>query len=321
MAPGFNAQGRMRPVYSLTVNSWLRCVHTERHFWYPARVEVIKVDRMPTLRDPVAIIAFAGWNDAASAATAAARFVVKRLGARKFASLDPEDFFDFKERRPNVRMTMRGEREIQWPLEEFFFARNPTGPHDIVVAVGVEPHLRWRTFADGHISLFRDLNITTVVSLGALMADVPHTRPARVTGSAQDPAVAERLNLTTSRYEGPTGIVGIMHEGLRRSGVPAASLWANVPHYVTTAQNPGATIALLKRLETILGLSFDVRELSTAHDRFVAEVNTALSGNPEVQAYVERLEAAMDAGGIPEPAGEDLLGDIEAFLRGQRDDD
>ena len=133
--------------------------------------------------------------------------------------------------------------------------------------------------------------------------------------------MAERLNLSTSRYEGPTGIVGTMHDGLRRSGVPAASLWANVPHYVTTAQNPGATIALLKRLETILGVPFDVRELATAHERFVAEVNTALSGNPEVQRYVERLEAAMDAGGIPEPAGEDLLGDIEAFLRGQRDDD
>jgi proteasome assembly chaperone (PAC2) family protein len=284
-------------------------------------VDIIKVDRLPQLHDPVAVIAFSGWNDAASAATAAARFVAKRLGARKFATLDPEEFFDFKDRRPNVRISMRGDREIQWPVEEFHFARNPTGPHDVVVAVGIEPHLRWRTFADSHISLFRDLGITTVVSLGALMADVPHTRPARVTGSAQDPSVAERLNLSTSRYEGPTGIVGIMHDGLRRSGIPAASLWANVPHYVTTAQNPGATIALLKRLETILGTSFDVRELSTAHDRFVAEVNTALSGNPEVQAYVERLEAAMDAGGIPEPAGEELLGDIEAFLRGQRKDD
>jgi len=283
-------------------------------------VDFIKVDRLPELRDPIAVVAFAGWNDAASAATTAARFVVKRLGARKFATLDPEMFFDFKERRPAVRMTMRGDREVQWPQQDFFFARNPSGPHDIVIAVGVEPHLRWRTFADGHTSLFRDLGVATVVSLGALMADVPHTRSPRITGTAQDPDVAARLNLTTSRYEGPTGIVGIMHEGLRRGSVTAASLWANVPHYVTTAQNPGATMALLKRLETILGLTFDLRELSTANDRFIAEVNAALSGNPDVQAYVARLEAAMDSGDVPEPAGEDLLGDIEAFLRGQRDD-
>lgn len=283
-------------------------------------MDFIKVERLPELHDPVAVIAFSGWNDAASAATAAARFVVKRLGARKFATLDPEMFFDFRERRPAVRVTMRGDREVQWPQQDFYFARNPSGLHDVVVAVGVEPHLRWRTFADGHTALFRALGVVTVVSLGALMADVPHTRPSRVTGTAQDPDVAVRLNLTTSRYEGPTGIVGIMHDGLRRGGVTAASLWANVPHYVTTAQNPGATMALLKRLETILGLTFDVRELATASERFIAEVDTALSGNPEAQAYVRRLEVAMDAGGIPEPAGEDLLQDIEAFLRGQRDD-
>ncbi len=290
-------------------------------FWYSARVEFIKIDRTPELREPIAVVAFSGWNDAASAATTAARFAVRRLGARKFASLDPETFFDFREMRPSVRMNLRGEREVQWPQQDFYFARNPTGPHDIVVVVGVEPHLRWGAFASGHISLFRDLGVVTVVSLGALMAEVPHTRPARVTGSAPDPAVAERLNLTTSRYEGPTGIVGVMADSMRRAGMASASLWANVPHYVTTAQNPGATMALLKRLETIVGVPFDTRELATANERFVAEVNAALAGNPEVQSYVTRLEVAMDAGSVPEPAGADLLEDIEAFLRDQREPD
>lgn len=282
---------------------------------------------MPDLHDPVAVVAFTGWNDAASAATDAARFVVRRLGARKFASIDADRFYDFRESRPSVHAAFNGQREVKWPQNDFFYARNPTGPHDIIVAIGVEPGLAWRTFGGAHAGLYRDAGVGLVISLGALLADVPHTRDTRVTGTAVDPEVASRLDLTTSRYEGPTGIVGVLHDMLRRSGVPAASLWANVPHYITTSQNPNATAALLRRLSLLAGLTFDLRELASAGERFVNEVNTALEGNPEIADYVRRLEAAVDSGETePQhesnlPAGEELLSDIEDFLRQTRPED
>ena len=291
-------------------------------------MDFLQVDRRPDLHDPVAVVAFAGWNDAASAATNAARFVVRRLGARKFASIDPEPFIDFRETRPTVRINSRDEREISWPANEFFYARNPAGPHDIVVAVGIEPNLRWRTFADAYADLFREMNVKLSVSLGALMAEVPHTRDVRVTGSAFDPSVAKDLELSVSNYEGPTGIVGILHQQLRERELPAASLWANVPHYITTSQNPPATVALLKRLQKLLDIQFDYSELESAGSRFVDEINTAISGNADVLEYVRRLETAMDSGedrptteGTPLPPGEDMVLDVEAFLRSQRGDD
>ncbi len=287
----------------------------------------MRIDRRPELHDPIAVVAFSGWNDAASAATNAARFVVRRLGARRFAAIEPDDFFDFREMRPTVRLDSKGERQLHWPLNEFFYARNPTGPHDVVVAIGTEPALRWQTFARGFQSLFSDIGVGMTVSLGALMADVPHTRDVRVTGTALDSSLAAKLELSTSRYEGPTGIVGVLHNVLRDDAVSAVSLWANVPHYITTAQNPLATAALLRRLQPIIGLEFDVSDLLVAGQRFVAEVDTAISGNPEVVEYVHRLEAALDSGPEPAaqqpgplPAGEDLVLDVEEFLRNQRDD-
>jgi len=289
-------------------------------------VDVLKVDSQPGLKAPIAVCAFSGWNDAASAATNAARFIVRRLGARRFATIDAEPFYDFTESRPSVRITARGDREVNWPTNEFFYARNPTGPHDVVVFIGTEPGLRWRTFVEAHASLFKDVGADLIVSLGALLADVPHTRPVRVTGSAMDPEVNSRLDLQPSRYEGPTGIVGILHDSLRGAGLPGASLWANVPHYITTSQNPLATRALVRRLETIIGMEFDLSELDSAGERFIDEVNTALSGNPEVQEYVRNLEVAADSGQEAEPQsqlprGEDLVLDIEEFLRGQQRED
>lgn len=290
-------------------------------------MEYLTITRRPDLRAPIAVIAFAGWNDAASAATNAARFVVRRLGARKFATIDPETFYAFSESRPIVRVDLRGTRHIDWPANDFYYARNPGGAHDVIVSIGVEPNLRWRTFAALHENLFNELGVTMAVSLGALMADVPHTLPVRVTGTAADPEVAERLNLTTSRYEGPTGIVGVLHDQLRRSTVPAASLWANVPHYLTASQNPPATFALLHRLQGMLGLEFDFSELIAAGERFVGEVDAAVAANPEISAHVRRLEEAAAAPDRPPPAGpsslpagRDIVLDVEEFLRGQRDD-
>lgn len=291
-------------------------------------MDFLQVDRQPDLHDPVALVAFAGWNDAASAATNAARFVVRRLGARKFATIDPEPFVDFRHSRPIVRLNARNEREISWPANDFFYARNPTGPHDVVVAIGIEPNLRWGTFAGAYAGLFNDMNVKLAVSLGALMAEVPHTRDVRVTGSAFDVTVAKALDLAVSNYEGPTGIVGILHQTLRERELPAASLWANVPHYITTSQNPPATVALLRRVQKILQIEFDYSELESAGSRFVDEINIAISGNAEVLAYVHRLETEMDSGqarppeeGAPLPRGEDLVLDVEEFLRSQRDDD
>ncbi len=288
-------------------------------------MDYLKVDAQPGLKSPIAVCAFTGWNDAASAATNAARFIVRRLGARKFASIDAEPFYDFKEQRPNVRITARGDRELNWPTNDFFYARNPTGEHDVVVFIGAEPALRWRSYTEAHTSIFRDVGADLVVSLGALLADVPHSRPVRVTGSAMDPKVSGRLDLRPSRYEGPTGIVGVLHDALRQADLPGASLWANVPHYITTSQNPPATAALLRRLQTIVGMEWDLSELDSAGERFIDEVNTALSGNPEVQEYVRQLESAMDSGEDAEPepqlpAGEELVLDVEEFLRGQREE-
>ncbi len=288
-------------------------------------MEYLRVDTQPGLKSPVAVCAFTGWNDAASAATNAARFIVRRLGARKFATIDAEPFYDFKEQRPTVRITARGDREVNWPANEFFYARNPTGPHDIVVFIGAEPALRWRTFTAAHAELFREVGAEMVVSLGALLADVPHSRPVRVTGSVMDESLSAQLDLQPSRYEGPTGIVGVLHTALRNEGLAGASLWANVPHYITTSQNPPATAALLRRLQPIVGMEWDLSELDAAAERFSDEVNTALSGNPEIEDYVRQLEQAVDAGADAEPPSqlpraEDVLLDIEHFLRERRED-
>jgi proteasome assembly chaperone (PAC2) family protein len=283
------------------------------------------MENMPELHNPVAVLAFTGWNDAASAATDAARFLIRRTGARRFATLDPEPFYDFTETRPSVTIGRGGVRDIAWAKNEFFYARNPAGAHDLVIGVGAEPQLAWRQYTGSIQQVLGAMRVGLVVSLGALLADVPHTRPVRVTGTAFDPAVAERLDLTTSRYEGPTGIVGVLHDALRRTSTPTASLWANVPHYISTNSNPIATSALLTRLQTLVDMRFDLRELETAGERFVREVDGALQGNNDVREYVRRLEAAADEapsedggeGTLPEP--EEIIGDIEAWLRGDRD--
>ncbi|GIW13610.1 MAG: carboxylate--amine ligase [Tepidiforma sp.] len=289
---------------------------------YAGGMEYWRLDTLPELRAPLFICAFGGWNDAASAATNAARFVVRRFGARKFGSIDPEPFFDFREVRPHVRLTVRGEREITWPQNEVFYARNPTGPHDVVVFIGTEPNLRWRTFSEELLQVMEGLRADLVVTLGALLADVPHTKPVRVTGSALDQAVAERLGLQPSRYEGPTGIVGVLHTMLRERGIAGATLWANVPHYLTASQHPAATAALLRRVSGLLGVDFDLTEMDAAAQRFLAEVEGALQANPEAQEYVRRLEEAYDEASPeapPLPRGEDLVLDIERFLREQRE--
>jgi proteasome assembly chaperone (PAC2) family protein len=290
-------------------------------------VDELIIDEIPTLTDPIAIIAFEGWNDAGSSASGAARFLTWRLGARSFARIDPEGFFSFTDTRPEVKMNTRGERVIEWPKNEFSVVRGEGGSRDLVVFIGVEPSMRWRTFTELFTGLLEDLDISLVVSLGALLADVPHTRDARVSGSAVDPNVAENLGLATSRYEGPTGIVGVLSRTMTEAHIDTISLWANVPHYLTSDRYPPGTLALLRRLETLLSRNLDLREMEHTADRFRDEVEAAIADNSEVREYVQRLEAAWDAGsadGDAEatdlPAASDLLHDLERFLRDQQGD-
>jgi proteasome assembly chaperone (PAC2) family protein len=270
------------------------------------------------------VCAFKGWNDAADAASSAATFVGGALGARRFATIDPEEFYDFQATRPRIKLVEGQTREIVWPAVEVFEARIPRAPRDLIILTGSEPSFRWRTFGRLIIDLVEALGAQLVVTLGALLADVPHTRPISVTGLASDPALISRLGLTSSSYEGPTGIIGILHAACQQSGLPSASLWAAVPHYIAATPNPKAALALVRKLEGLVGIAVDAMELETAAADYERQVNMAVQSDPDVQAFVERLEQA--AGSEPEddpgplPSGETIARDLQRFLR-QRGDD
>ena len=279
----------------------------------------------PTLRSPILVAAFAGWNDAASAATTALDSVADALEAERIAELDPEDFYDFQVTRPTIRLTDGQTREVDWPLNSFFAARAPTADRDLVLLAGIEPNMRWRTFAGAVLEAAERLDIEMVITLGALLADVPHTRPVPITGLATDPDLVERLNLQRSSYEGPTGIVGIVHDACRRRGLTSASLWAAVPHYVAAVPNPKAALALLRRLEQFTGIAIEASELEDAMDRFETQVDRAVASNPEIEELVRRLESEQDD--APEldtgemPSGDMIARDFQRFLRQRTDEE
>ena len=285
----------------------------------------LTMEQTPELQSPVAVMAFTGWNDAASAASNAARFVVRRLGARRFASIESEPFYAFTETRPSVRLDSSGQRQLTWPGNEFYYARTPGDGPDYVIGIGAEPNLRWRTFSEECMDLFDTLDVSMVVSLGALIGEASHRRPIGVMGSAADPELAAELDLQRSRYEGPTGIVGILHYALQEAKRPSASLWATVPHYITGEQCPPATLAVLQRLERVLGATFDLGELEEAAERFREQLDTTIAGDPQMRDYLQRLESALaeaeeEAVANTLPEAVDLVGDIEEFLRGNSED-
>ncbi|HUB76523.1 MAG TPA: PAC2 family protein [Solirubrobacteraceae bacterium] len=271
------------------------------------------------LRAPALVCAFTGWNDAGDAASAALSFVGGALGATRFARIDPEEFYDFQATRPKVRLDDEGRREIVWPAIEVFAARVPRAPRDLVLLGGPEPSLRWRQFTQLIVDLTEALGIQLVVSLGALLADVPHTLPVHVSGSSSDAALTERLGLQPTRYEGPTGIVGVLGAACAAQGIPTASLWASVPHYVAAAPNPKAALALVRRLEGMVGVSVDASELESAAADYERQVGLAVQADPDVQAFVERLEqlAEDERASEPEdiPSGERLASEFQRFLR------
>jgi predicted ATP-grasp superfamily ATP-dependent carboligase len=281
----------------------------------------LRMLQQPTLVRPVLIASFRGWNDGAQGATLAGGYLAKTWEAERFADIDPEGFFDFQATRPHVSLVDGFTRRIQWPESAFYHARLPDLDRDAVLLLGVEPNLRWRTFSRLITDLAKELGVELVISLGSLLADVPHSRPAPVTGSASDPELVEELGLQASRYEGPTGIVGVLHDACRRAGIPSVSLWAAVPHYVSLTPSPRAALALCERLSQLLGTSIDTAELSQAVDGYVEQVSEAVAADSETAAYVEELEQRADTIDPEElPSGDALAAELTRFLR-ERDED
>lgn len=273
----------------------------------------------PALRRPVLIAAFRGWNDGGQGATLAAGYLSRIWNAERFADIDPDGFLDFQATRPQVTLDEGMTRRIEWPENAFYHARIPGADRDAVLLLGVEPSLRWRTFCQIVIELARDLDVELVVTLGSLLADVPHTRASPVTGAASDPDLVESLGLQHSRYEGPTGIVGVLQDACRREGIAAASLWAAVPHYVSLAPSPRAARALCDRLATLVGVTIDTAELVEAEEAYAAQVTEAVSSDSETAAYVEELERRTDELDLEEhenlPSGDTLAAELTRFLR------
>jgi predicted ATP-grasp superfamily ATP-dependent carboligase len=277
-------------------------------------------DRRPDgLRAPAMVCAFQGWNDAGDAASSAVSFLAEALGASRFAHIDSEEFFDFQANRPTIRLDGQEHREISWPTVEIFEATAPRAARDLVLVQGVEPSMRWRSFSAHIVDLAEALGVQLVVSLGALLGDVPHTRPVSMSGHASDPSLLDRVGIKPSAYEGPTGIVGVLHAACADAGLPAASLWAAVPHYVAAAANPKAALALLRRVEVLIGVSVDVSELESAAGDYERQVGLAVQSDPDIQAFVERLEQAAESDEESTPAdvpsGDVLASEFQRFLR------
>jgi proteasome assembly chaperone (PAC2) family protein len=272
------------------------------------------------LRAPALVCAFTGWNDAGDAASAALQFLGASLGATRFARIDPEDFYDFQASRPKVTLTDGRTRRIEWPEVEIYAARVPRAPRDLVLLQGAEPSMRWRGFCRLVVDLAEALGTQLVVTMGALLADVPHSRPVPITGLSSDDALVERLGLQPTSYEGPTGIVGVLHAACQEAGVPTASLWASVPHYVAAAPNPKAALALVRKLESLVGVSVDAGELERSAADYERQVSLAVQSDPDVQAFVERLERAAaeeedEIAARDLPSGDVLAREFQRFLR------
>ena len=235
--------------------------------------------------------------------------------AARFADIDPENFFDFQATRPHVSLVDGLTRQIDWPDNAFFHAQLPGADRDVVLLLGVEPNVRWQTFTGLVAGLARELGVELVITMGALLADVPHTRSAPVTGSASEQELIDRLGLQASRYEGPTGIVGVLHDAMRRAGLPSVSLWAAVPHYVSLAPSPVAALALCRRVGELLKVSVDVTELEEAAERYREQVSEAVASDSETAAYVEELERRADELGPEIPSGDALAAELTRFLR------
>ena len=292
-------------------------------------MDALQFDDMPDMRHPYLLLTYEGWSNAAGVATATGEFLIEHLQARRFATIDPEEFYSFAEQRPQARYNDAGEREIIWPQNDFYFCAQPHLDHDIIIATGVEPHLKWRTFVNIMIDFIKRCEVYQTVTLGALWADVLYSAPVAFSGSSTDPELAARLGLGGgSRYEGPTGMVGVLHDMLRRNNLSSASVWANMPYYVSVTPNPKGILALSRRGMEIVGLPTDFPDLEEEAGSFDERVAAAIAKDPKVQAHVKDLErrAAREQqrsrpSSLSQEApasGDDLAAEFERFLREQR---
>lgn len=296
-------------------------------------MDALTFEDAPELRDPVLVVAFYGWNDAAEAATDAVRYLrrssIRAGGTRStVASIDPEEFFVFTEQRPTVRIVEGETRELTWPVTDFTVARQEDSERDFILGIGTEPHLKWKTFAEKIMAVAHHFGANELLTLGALLADTPHTRPVPVSGGASDPERAKRLGFESSRYEGPTGILGTLGDACRREGLEQVSLWASVPHYISGGKNPKATHALLTRLNEVYDLRLDLSDLERRARRYETQVTEALRESPDVQEYVTDLEGTSSDDetktGRPADSGplssSDVLDEVNRLLAGDDPD-
>lgn len=277
----------------------------------------------PQLRNPILICTFSGWNDAANAASTAVGAVADSLETELVARIDPEEFFDFQANRPQIELTEGMLRGVTWPENLIVAGRSDGAERDLLLISGTEPSTRWRTFCNAVLDVAERCGVETMISLGALIADVAHTRPVPITGLATSDELIERLGFEDVAYEGPTGILGVLHGIARERGLAAASLWAAVPHYAAAVPNPKAALALMRRLEGLTGVPLDVGELEDATKSFEEQVSQAVAANPEIKEMVDRLEEQQDdlagLGSEDVPSGDAIAREFQDFLRRQSD--
>lgn len=280
---------------------------------------MIEFEDVLELNSPILIAAFEGWNDAGEAASTAISHLREAWDAQLVAALDPEEYYDFQVNRPRVILD-EGRRTVSWPSTRIYIATNTGFDRDVILVQGIEPSMRWRSFSIELLEFAAALDVSTIITVGALLADVPHTRPIPVTATAEDEDVIHRYDVEASRYEGPTGIVGVLAQAASDAGIPAVSAWAAVPHYAGGPPSPKATLSLLRRLESLLGISVphgDLEEQAQAWERGVDEL---ASSDDEVAEYVQSLEEAQDTAELPEASGDAIAREFERYLRGRDDD-
>src|SRR5436190_20353213 len=276
----------------------------------------------PSLREPIIVCAFKGWNDAGEAASAAVQFLCEAFDAAPLAEIDPEEFYDFTAVRPTVRLVDGRSRAIDWPENSFHAARVQAADRDLIMLRGVEPSLRWRAFCANVLEVAHVTRAGMIVTLGALLADVPHSRPVGITGLASTEGLVERLGFERTNYEGPTGIVGVLHSTCAAEGLDSVSLWAPVPHYVAATPNPKAALALVRGFEGVVGIAVDAGDLEAASDDYDRQVTAAVATDPDVKAFVERLEEMADEMSEDDatdeqelPSGDVIAREFQRFLR------
>ena len=282
----------------------------------------VNMERRPELERPVLIAGFTGWNDAAEAASLAVRTMGEQWEARRFGAFEGEEFFDYQTTRPQIKLVEGVTRTVEWPENELSATEarvGALGGTGAILLSGPEPNFRWRAFSQAVVNLARDFDVRLVVTLGALLADVPHSRPVSVAANAQDPSLVENLGLTASRYEGPTGITGVLHRYCASKDLPSVSFWASVPHYLSSVPSAPAALALLQSLSNLLGTSFDTTHLNSTSEDYQRQVSVAVAQDSDLASYVrmleERYDAQTESGERNLPSGDELARELERFLR------